>query len=1502
LEEPHRRPAGLALILLFILPILSPLAPTGQAGFVNPGSPAPGIPAVPPLNYTYSIVIHGDSDLVPGRNGVTGGSGTPSDPYIIEGWTVVKSGWRGPGGPASLIIEGVTKPLVIRDVTIESTSNIYIYNSANVILEGVDSQALDTYIVNSTVTIIDSQLVRVYVENSTLQLIDTSLSYLSITDSKVTLNGSDVDWTVRVYGESLLALSDSTVDGTVDVGRGADLEVRDSTVESVDAYWFGSVVIVDSTVTEEVDATVGDSLLIVGSSVSEDYNWYDEVDALDVDNVTIIDTVIGVDYNDQGISVSGASYLHVENVLFTDDSAENLIYASFVDEAVILDITLDTNSLDAAIEASYTHTLTIDGAILPSISDAVLSLRGVNETLIRNLEASTTDDPFVLDEESLAGFTIESSTINGLPADRVTGTATGSYAAVILEGTGASFEGSAQLLIVRGTGATATLTADPLYTLVQDSQDVTVTVGSPVGGELLLVDASSNVYVENLTVRDAVVRDSDTVTLENIYTASLEVYNSSRLDIAPHPYIYAATTLTIKDTFKASVRVQDPLDATIQSSTSLTFTGRTTSLSLEALDTDGVAIEALAVTPGPFALHAYNTTQIIILDSSLPAGSQVVLHNPPLTPYLPLIDNTTVDGLPFATVVGATLTLDDLTGVGGAVLLDSTLTLSGELPIPGPIILVNSTVQAENASILAASVSLSGGQASLYNTTLQAGQVSLYGAWVKAGNTSLLFDGSDANMVVSHSNLTIVSATLVDASYGGADHYVIVGAGANVYINSSILKNVGIIAGAPADTSDWALVKLDNTSVTMTSWEPTVQILETPLRLEVVNGSSLAAPSLIVESYGESMIYMENASLDGLVSLEGYSTLEIYNGSGDLRIRSWDGFYDVKIGGGSYDGLDVFLDNTGSISIINASIGEFEIDTWPGTSVWIEGVNVSSGSIDLEGAEPDTITILGSNLTSTEMTISYEYNLNTTRTDLVVIEGNWISPASTSTPAILVDARQTRGTFLYPYKVAVAIRGNTIVGLGAGIGIDVSSTSISVAVESNVITGVQVGVVYGNQPLAILYNNTIEATRYYTIHSSLWGSMYFWALTGGLGENTYNGSTPLLIVGEADKVVDAAGAPRVIVIGSQNITITGVEAGNTIPSIIIMYSRNITLEAPRITLPSPGTTINNHPFGTSYTAAIVVGYSSVRLVDPVLDATPAAADSIPCTDAILAYASTITIEGLEAYFPILNLTGESLIYASNTELVLAGSTRYDGSITCAYCNATFQDSIVRAYLYSTNTSITGSLVADTYIDGPWSPVTAREATAWLEITDSTIAGLAMNAYAAPIANATLRGVHVTGALSISQAWSVTLDQATMEPEATITISNAGDIAVTSSTLYSLSVWTSLNLTITGTTFMAPPTGTPQLAITGAAQTTITDTSFSPESPLPVNFSYTVITEYGRLQVSNADVGGAPIVVVQNTSSPVISGDYSIIVVYNTTSPVIEGSLSHALILSSRTLA
>ena len=87
----------------------------GQVGTRDPEIEAAPAACFSPVVSHPPIVIASDSEFTP-ENGVTGGSGTPADPYIVSGWYIDCAGAETSG----ILIRDTTTPFVIRNVAPQS--------------------------------------------------------------------------------------------------------------------------------------------------------------------------------------------------------------------------------------------------------------------------------------------------------------------------------------------------------------------------------------------------------------------------------------------------------------------------------------------------------------------------------------------------------------------------------------------------------------------------------------------------------------------------------------------------------------------------------------------------------------------------------------------------------------------------------------------------------------------------------------------------------------------------------------------------------------------------------------------------------------------------------------------------------------------------------------------------------------------------------------------------------------------------------------------------------------------------------------------------------------------------------------------------------------------------------------------------------------------------------------------------------------------------------------
>ncbi len=171
-----------------------------------PSSPAPYVPHAP-------IRIDGDAGFTP-ANGVTGGSGTASDPYVIEGWDIDTS-----AGIDGIWIHNTRAPFVIRSVSVHGGRG---WSSSGLSLANVT----DARVVNSTVT--DTEWAITVWKAPGVAVLGNTLSSNS--------NGIDVGSSAgaTIRGNVL----NQTSDWAIDIAMSRDSKVVKNDIrEGIPTYW-----------------------------------------------------------------------------------------------------------------------------------------------------------------------------------------------------------------------------------------------------------------------------------------------------------------------------------------------------------------------------------------------------------------------------------------------------------------------------------------------------------------------------------------------------------------------------------------------------------------------------------------------------------------------------------------------------------------------------------------------------------------------------------------------------------------------------------------------------------------------------------------------------------------------------------------------------------------------------------------------------------------------------------------------------------------------------------------------------------------------------------------------------------------------------------------------------------------------------------------------------------------------------------------------------------------
>ncbi len=114
-------PARAVVLVALVLVLSSVLVPAPSQGAARPD----GLPSPVPLGVPHAAIgIYSNAEFT-AANGVTGGSGTATDPYRIEGWTIDATQYVG------LSVQDTTAYFVVRNITIDNgpTSGMGVYFS-----------------------------------------------------------------------------------------------------------------------------------------------------------------------------------------------------------------------------------------------------------------------------------------------------------------------------------------------------------------------------------------------------------------------------------------------------------------------------------------------------------------------------------------------------------------------------------------------------------------------------------------------------------------------------------------------------------------------------------------------------------------------------------------------------------------------------------------------------------------------------------------------------------------------------------------------------------------------------------------------------------------------------------------------------------------------------------------------------------------------------------------------------------------------------------------------------------------------------------------------------------------------------------------------------------------------------------------------------------------------------------------------------------------------------
>jgi len=306
-ERP--RATGSALVAL----LLSLFGVVALAGLSSP---------VAAFTLHAPIVINGNADFTP-ANGVTAGSGTPTDPYIIEGWEIDGSANSG------IEVYNTDAHFVIRDVYVHSSliDAIFFFSVRNGRVENATVSGNDgaLYIqVSSNITVASSNI-----SFNTLDAVVLDWS------SNITVEGNAMwnngDWGVFTYESDDLVIRNNTISNNgwagIELSLGSDRiliqgnEVANNTVGGLILDTASNVTVIDNGFPDNdfnVDLTNSSDVLIRNNTVAT--STADGITITGGARLTIEEN--NITRNGGGVLAVGAAALRVHHNVFDGNSPQ----------------------------------------------------------------------------------------------------------------------------------------------------------------------------------------------------------------------------------------------------------------------------------------------------------------------------------------------------------------------------------------------------------------------------------------------------------------------------------------------------------------------------------------------------------------------------------------------------------------------------------------------------------------------------------------------------------------------------------------------------------------------------------------------------------------------------------------------------------------------------------------------------------------------------------------------------------------------------------------------------------------------------------------------------------------------------------------------------------------------------------------------------------------------------------------------------------------------------
>ena len=768
------------------------------------------ISSLPIWNIRERVVISGDADLTP-ANGVIGGSGTPSDPYIIN--LVVNPfylrGIESAQPDFALEIHNVTKYVVVNAV-VYGYREILVMNSSNIVL--VLSSGSDVVIENST---------NISIVNST---IGSDLEVYS--SQNVLVNSTWVDDDLEVYSSQNVSIEYTTIYDDLNIEYSLDLSVKRASIyddldidsstgvtvvdtvvnDGVDVRYSSNIIIADSTMWNDVEIDYSSNISIIASYI--DGGLGETIDLWESSMVVIADSTLDA-WGDDFIEIDDSSNVVVRNINLTiDEGYEPFIDASNSNNLVISNILI-----------------TIDNPYNDTYFSTVIDLYRVNDTLLENI--STLGDPLTyasfMDADDLANVTfrnIKAPLILYEPiAIEIGGTGitmeninfTGDIEIDAQEGDVATWT----ISMVTGDSGPLSMIKNPSGANITGSYEALIVVGAnnsaitsvSVVSQLILIGAS-NVNVDSSQAREINVIDSADVTINSTTANGIEITGSNNILVNSSSIgflnIRSSSRVDVNFTSMSSLNVRDP-----RPDFQLVSQGSTVS---------GNPLVSLA---GQSVTHPtdvnLNGTYAVIAGGSLTINgdlnvTKMVLANAVMSAY----NSTVLVGIfqAFNSNITAVDSLVVFNGYGNTIDTGNIVVNRSTIYTPGLYLYGNYSLALDNSTISSSNIysyedSQSSAVVNFTNSTIQWSFISLF--WRSSGLQV------EFTQVTSYWSSIQLRADTIE------------------FRDSSL--SLSSFSFYPMDR-----IAIENTSITFTSWSSRIEILDSTTSL-VIRDSSLSNPS-----------------------------------------------------------------------------------------------------------------------------------------------------------------------------------------------------------------------------------------------------------------------------------------------------------------------------------------------------------------------------------------------------------------------------------------------------------------------------------------------------------------------------------------------------------------------------------------------------------------------------------------------------------------------------------